>query len=96
MLPSVRLLRLARGLTQTDLASLCDMSASFLSNIENGRRALTDDVAEKLADELGCWPEALLGGHAFRAALQLFEDESPEERPGFVERQAVRGRRAKE
>jgi transcriptional regulator with XRE-family HTH domain len=96
MFSPVRILRIAHGLTQTDLARLSEVSTSLVSSVEIGARELDGSLAERLAEGLGVWVEALYGGHALRAALQVLEDESPDGRPGFVERQAVWGRHDEE
>jgi hypothetical protein len=75
---------------------ICGVTTSLVSSVEIGRRQLDEPLAGQLAEGLGIWVEALYGGHALRAAIQVFEDESPDGRPGFVKRQAMQGRHAEE
>ncbi len=58
----LRVIRVARGKAQADLASACGVSAAYLSNVENGRIALKADLAARLAAELGCPAESLTSG----------------------------------
>lgn len=44
----VRAFRKWRGLSQQELAASSGLAQGFLSDLENGRRALTEDVAAKL------------------------------------------------
>lgn len=48
----IRSLRKQRNLTQIELAQLCGLSASYLSNIERGINAPSFDVLETLAKVL--------------------------------------------
>ena len=54
--------RLARGLSQTELADGAAMHRNDVSLIELGRRRPLSDVLMKLAGALGVEPEALLEG----------------------------------
>jgi hypothetical protein len=54
--------RLAAGLRQADVAQAAGISASYLNLIEHGRRKVTPDVADRLADVLGLDGTALSGG----------------------------------
>ncbi|MBB5867175.1 transcriptional regulator with XRE-family HTH domain [Allocatelliglobosispora scoriae] len=56
----LRALRTARGITQRDLAG-DDLSVSYVSLLESGRRNPTADVVRLLATRLGCQPDELLG-----------------------------------
>ncbi|OSZ58544.1 transcriptional regulator [Streptomyces pharetrae CZA14] len=58
----IRDLRVKRGLKQQDLAS-SDISASYISLIESGKRAPSDAVLATLARKLGCSPDHLKTGH---------------------------------
>jgi len=59
--PRLRRLRLEAGLSQTALAG-GDLSPSYVSLIESGRRRPTHEVATKLAERLGCSVEMVLEG----------------------------------
>jgi transcriptional regulator with XRE-family HTH domain len=59
---NIHRLRLARGLSQTELAELAAMHRNDVSLIELGRRRPLSDVLMKLAGALGVEPEALLEG----------------------------------
>lgn len=48
----IKILRKKQNLTQIELAQLCDISTSFLSNIERGVNAPSFDVLESLANAL--------------------------------------------
>ncbi|MFD7735789.1 helix-turn-helix domain-containing protein [Kitasatospora phosalacinea] len=58
----LRELRLKRGLNQQDLASE-DVSVSYVSLIETGKRAPSETVLRSLADRVGCSVEYLRTGH---------------------------------
>lgn len=60
--PGVGLKRLreGRGIYAKDLAETAGISASYLSEIETGRRSLTESIAEKIAGALGLTPPQLL------------------------------------
>ncbi|MGI5453364.1 helix-turn-helix domain-containing protein [Streptomyces sp. CA-249302] len=57
----IRVLRTKLGLKQQDLAST-DISASYISLIESGKRAPSDAVVASLAGKLGCSPDHLRTG----------------------------------
>ncbi|WP_030947676.1 helix-turn-helix domain-containing protein [Streptomyces sp. NRRL S-646] len=57
----IRTLRVKLGLKQQDLAS-SDISASYISLIESGKRAPSDAVLSALAGKLGCSPDHLRTG----------------------------------
>ncbi|WP_030269569.1 helix-turn-helix domain-containing protein [Streptomyces sp. NRRL B-24484] len=56
----IRQLRRAAKLSQADLAG-DDLSPSYVSLLEAGKRVPTTKVVEQLAERLGCDPKALLG-----------------------------------
>ena len=60
----ISLLRVARGLTQADLAAAVDVSPATMSDIERRRRQPSAGVRERIAKALGC-PLAALDGHDF-------------------------------
>ncbi len=45
----VREARIARGLTQQELANLCCLNRSYISEVEAGKRNITISNAEKIA-----------------------------------------------
>lgn len=57
---SIRELRLARGLTQQELAREVEISTSQLCRLENLEKGASEAVAERLSRALGCRPEDLL------------------------------------
>jgi transcriptional regulator with XRE-family HTH domain len=63
----MRVLRMQRGLRLYELAALLGISESRLSLIETGRRALTDELKQRLANTLGVSPNLL--GEANAAVL---------------------------
>ena len=50
----VKLLRLEKGITQTDMAEAIGLSQTNLSNIESGRTAITIQNLFKIRKILGC------------------------------------------
>ncbi len=58
---AIRLLRVARGLAQADLAAACGVSAGTMSNIESGRAPVSRKRRTQLARALRCRPQALSG-----------------------------------
>ncbi|MFD0313922.1 helix-turn-helix domain-containing protein [Streptomyces flavalbus] len=58
----IRNLRVKLGLKQQDLAST-EISASYISLIESGKRVPSDTVLTTLARKLGCSPDHLRTGH---------------------------------
>lgn len=48
----LRSTRLARGMSQDDLAKAVGISKSYLSHIEHGRRPLADDLLQRLTEHL--------------------------------------------
>ncbi|WP_137132318.1 helix-turn-helix transcriptional regulator [Rhizobium sp. FY34] len=49
----IKALRMSRGLTQQQLATKTGLGQGFLSDLENGRRNVTDAVAQSLSTILG-------------------------------------------
>jgi len=58
----VRALRTARGIAQADLAASVDVSKSYLSHIEAGRRSVSETLLQKIAEALGVQLEQLQSG----------------------------------
>lgn len=50
----MRELRVAKGLTQVDLAVLVGIGPSYLSDLERAPSLMTHAVAERVAEALGC------------------------------------------
>ena len=67
--------RMARGMTQPQLAEAADISTSFLSNLENGRQAMNVKTMAALLDVLNISADWLLGNHTdsanHAAALEI-------------------------
>ena len=61
--PPLRLIRVARGMAQADLAAEVGVSLSSVSNLENGRRRPDDALRVRLADALGC-PAGVVDGES--------------------------------
>lgn len=57
----LKALRTAKGLTQRQLAGT-ELSVSYVSLLEAGRRTPTAETVKVLADSLGCAPEELWSG----------------------------------
>lgn len=53
-------MRIAKGLTQEDVASKAFINRAFYSQIENGKRKPSFDVARNIADVLGFSSTAFL------------------------------------
>jgi len=61
MLPhSIASLRIARGMSQTELAERIGTTLSMLGKLERGERKLTSDWIDKLSGALGVEPSAIL------------------------------------
>ena len=60
-MPVLRLkeMRVARGLSQLQLAKLSKVSYGYISELENGKKSPTIDTICRLAKALGCKPEEL-------------------------------------
>ena len=56
----LRAIRLARGLTQEQLAEKLDVTPRYLAGIERGERNLTLDSVDVLAQQLGVVPSLVL------------------------------------
>jgi len=56
----LRAIRLARGLTQEQLAEKLDVTPRYLAGIERGERNLTLDSVDVLAQQLGVVPALVL------------------------------------
>ena len=58
---NIKQLRLKKGLTQTELAQLCDMSTENLQKIEQGRsRMIKYEHIDLLCSVLGCCVQELI------------------------------------
>jgi transcriptional regulator with XRE-family HTH domain len=56
----LRAVRLARGLTQEQLAEQLDVTPRYLAGIERGERNLSLDSVDALAEQLGVHPSLVL------------------------------------
>jgi len=59
---ALREYRLARGLSQEQLAELLDVHRTYMGGIERGERNLTLKSVERIAEHLGLAPIELLAG----------------------------------
>lgn len=60
----IRKLRLQHDLTQAELAEELDISVNFLSEIENGKKGLSQDSIAKICTKLQCSADYLLFGES--------------------------------
>src|SRR5688572_19393253 len=67
---TIRDLRLARGLTQDELARRVDISTSQLCKIENLLKGASPEVVARLSRELGCGPADILVAEARKSGGQ--------------------------
>lgn len=65
VLPPLRLIRVARGMAQADLAAEIGISLSSVSNIENGRKRPDEELRSRLAHALGCSANVVAGESDF-------------------------------
>lgn len=59
---NLKLIRIKRGLTQTQLADLSNVTQGMISQIEQQTRGVTTDTIERIASVLGCTVEQLSDG----------------------------------
>lgn len=85
----VRRLRLAQGLGQVDLAERVGLTSGSISMLENGRLALDDDLAHRLARALDCeasfFARGEFEGNATRPWLRAYADAPAKTVDRFVE-----------
>lgn len=60
---NIRSVRNEKGLTQEKLAELANISATHISNIENGKAKVSLSVIFSISNVLGCSVEALVTGN---------------------------------
>ncbi|MBR6422604.1 helix-turn-helix transcriptional regulator [bacterium] len=60
---NIREIRLLKQLSQEDLAYLCGLHRTYISDIERGNRNVSIDNIEKIAKALGIKPSILLEKH---------------------------------
>lgn len=87
----IALHRQRTGITQEQLAEMCNLSVTHISRIENGHRRPSLDVLISIADILGTTIDGLLAGNQINDDLvylddinQLLGDCSPVERRHLV------------
>ncbi len=91
----IRELRKARGLTLKRMAELLGTSNQQISHLEKGRRRLTLDWMERIAEALECHPSDLLIGGSHlrnereRAMIELFRGLSEEQQEAFLKATAA-------
>lgn len=68
---NLRLLRMERGWTQSDLASLSGLGRSFISQIERGHFSVTLETIGALCTALGIAPAALIQSVDHRASRAI-------------------------
>lgn len=80
-------IRLARGLTQKDIAEAIGTTANQVSRLENGERKLAPEWLERLSKALNCTKAELLGEEPSipltaeeQAVLELFRSLSEEKK----------------
>ena len=62
------------GLTQEQLAEVCNLSVSYINRIENGHKKPSLDVLITIADTLGTTMNNLLSGNQQNDSLDCYED----------------------
>ena len=62
------------GLTQEQLAEVCNLSVSYINRIENGHKKPSLDVLFTIADTLGTTMNNLLSGNQQNDSLDCYED----------------------
>lgn len=70
-----------RGISQKDFAKMLGIQASHLSEVLNGKRALTTDLAMKIEDTIGLPAKALLSAQTqydLESAKAISEDKQHE------------------
>mgnify|MGYP006276094087 CR=1 FL=1 len=83
-------IRRARGLTLQGLADRMQASNQQVSHLERGRRGLTVEWLERLAQALECHPFDLLDAPPYNAnereriLVELFRELSPEQQKAFL------------
>ena len=83
-------MRRANGLTLQQLADRMGVSNQQVSHLEKGRRGLTVDWVERIAQALGCHPFDLLDAPPYdsdereKILVELFRDLSPEQQKAFL------------
>ena len=91
----IRELRKARGLTLKRMAELVGTSNQQISHLEKGRRRLTLEWMERIAEALECHPSDLLIGSSHlrnekeRAMIELFRGLSEEQQEAFLKATAA-------
>lgn len=72
---TIRAVRVGRGMSQTDLAVQVEVSKSYLSHIEAGRREIPGELLQKIADALDVQVFALddgaEAGHTWLIGVRL-------------------------
>jgi DNA-binding XRE family transcriptional regulator len=77
---AVKAVRMARGLTQEDLAGLADLHPTYISDIERGARNPTWDVIARIADAINL-PVAAIADAYDRGAEPSTDETAPGVRP---------------
>ena len=75
-------IRIAYGLTQTELGALCNVTASMINQIERGKYPMTERVLKSLNSELSLTPE--------KVAALLAEYDRIAERKQFAKSKILR------
>lgn len=80
----IREIRESRNLTRADFCLLCDISCSFLSAVENGKKSITSRTIYKLCRGANISADYLILGHntdfVSDAAIELLKNMPSEER----------------
>jgi len=51
---TMKTIRLEQGISQEDLADMCELHRTYIGAIERGERNITLNTLEKICDALGC------------------------------------------
>lgn len=85
----VRSIRISQGLTQAQLAESLDLSINFISEVENGKKGLSQDTICKICDVYDASADYLLLGkktaYSSKTVIKIAENLSDEDLDTLIE-----------